>query len=363
VSQDVYAYWRACLGAGAKRPAEAVDLMLPTIGAAIAGENPQAGLWKVGLAKGKPRVLMQVWLADANGHVATTWRTGLTVFGVLVPDAQRSLPQTVEEITDRWLFVTPASKDEALHFRREGRWPADPAPIPSTHNLPNDPFEACRVTAEERLAQAERWLRENTPVKDQAGADAAMNLQRELVAVHKQADVLHDAEKEPVLRKGREIAARYRFRDTLTEWEAKLRSAAQAWMVAEERRQREEAARKFAEDQAKAEAERARLETERAQKVADDPVAALTDPPLELPELPLAPEPVAVQAGGGVGKKASLRTDWTIEFTDYRAAAAHVCEQPEISILVGKVIQRLVRAARGRIEIPGVKITEVRKAA
>jgi hypothetical protein len=174
---------------------------------------------------------------------------------------------------------------------------------------------------------------------------------------------MHGAEKAPVLEQGRVVDARYRFRDALTDWAGRLRDVFEQFLRAEERRQQEVRDRAYREQLAAAEAERARIEAERAEKLKDDPAAALTDPEPELPPLPPPPEPVKVQSGGGRGRKAGLKDDWDIAITDYKLAALQVIEDPDISIMVGKVLLRRVRAAKGKIEIPGVKISKVRKAA
>lgn len=57
------------------------------------------------------------------------------------------------------------------------------------------------------------------------------------------------------------------------------------------------------------------------------------------------------------------KTDWDVEVTDYQLAALRVIEDPDVRTAVGKVLVRLVRAAKGKIDIPGIKITEVRRTA
>jgi hypothetical protein len=360
---DIYAYWRARLVA--PKPDESqVALMLPTIGAPIAGENPQCGLWKVRLRKDAGPVLMQIWLANGDGKPAAVWAEGLALQGVLVPNPERTLPQTPEELADRWLFAQPATKDEALFWRKEGRWPSDAPPLPPrTHNQPADPYEALKADVDDRLEQVKEWLTVNSPIGDQTTCDMARNMQSELLDLKKRGDAMHGAEKAPVLEQGRAVDARYRFRDALTDWAGRLRDVFEQFMRAEERRQQEARDRAYREQLAAAEAERARIEAERAEKLKDDPAAALTDPEPELPPLPPPPEPVKVQSGGGRGRKVGLKDDWDIAITDYKLAALQVIEDPDISIMVGKVLLRRVRAAKGKIEIPGVKISKVRKAA
>jgi hypothetical protein len=355
---DIYAYWRATC-AGADDEASFAKLSLPTVGAPIDRENPQCGLWKVRLKKGEPPVLMQIWLADETGKPASAWAEGLRLMNVT---AGKELP--LLELCERWLFASPATKDEAAFWRREGRWPTDPPPLPArTHNLPADPFEALKAEAEDRAEQVAGWLKANTPIVDQVASDTARNMQAALLDINKRATVMFRAEKDPIVAAGRAVDAKYGWRDMLGDWAEKLRHAFEGFMRAEERRLNEERQRAYFAELEAAEAERARIEAERAQKVADDPVAALTEPEAELPAMPPPPEPVKVQSGGGTGRRAGLKDDWDVEIVDYKLAALLVIEDPDVAIVVGKALKRRVRAAKGRIEIPGVKITKVRRAA
>jgi hypothetical protein len=352
---DLYAYWRASLAG--ENEAALRELRLPTVDGVANGEAPQCGLWKVSHKKGAPKVLMQIWLVHADSTPADKWTTNLTLTGQI-----GRLPASLQVIRDRWLYAEPATKEEALYWRANERWPSDAPPLPPrTHNAPSDPFEALKVEVEERIGQAEALLK--TDIADQLGCDRRRNLQAEILSLAKRADAMHEAEKRPHLEAGRAVDRRFAFRVALVDWSERLRTAFGAWMAAEERRQQEEARRRYEEERAAAEAERARIEAERAQKLADDPVAALTDPAPELPAMPPPPEPVRVRAGGGTGRKAGLRDDWEITFSDYKLAALNVIDDPEISILVGKVILRRVRAAKGRGDWPGVKVAQVRRVA
>lgn len=341
MSVDLYSYWRSALAGKADD-----GLALPTIGASIPGENPQCGLWKVRPRKGEPHVLMQVWLADAETFAAAPeWRDGLTLAGQI-----GGKPAGHQVIVDRWLFAEPATKDEAAHWRQHGRWPSDPPPIARTHNLPSDPFAALKLEVDDRIEQVQQWLTVHSPIGDQVNCDMARNMQAELLDLTKRADKMHETEKRPHLEACRRVDDKFRFRDALKDWAGRLRVVFEQFLRAEERRLREESDRKYREEVAAAEAERARIE-------------AVGGAVTELPPLPPPPEPVKVQAGGGRGRKAGLKSTWDAAIVDYKLAALHVIEDPDVQDAVGKVITRLVKAAKGKINIPGVQVTEVRKAA
>jgi hypothetical protein len=56
-------------------------------------------------------------------------------------------------------------------------------------------------------------------------------------------------------------------------------------------------------------------------------------------------------------------TEYRVEIVDYKLAALRVMDDPSVVRAVEKAVKRLVRAANGKIDIPGVKITEVKRAA
>ena len=347
---DVYAYWRAKLQ-GKTAPT------VPTVGHG-GGEDPQPGLWKCKLGKGKAWVPMQVWLVDEQGQHARHWRNGLKLMGVV-----NGAEPPLIELCERWLFAHPCTKAEHDHWKEHGFWPSDPAPLPERPNTSIDPFAALKTEVDDRIEQVREWLTVNAPIGTQEDCDKATNMQRALLELNKRADVMFEAEKEPLRKAARAVDVKYGFRSMVKDWSDRLRTVFEQFLRAEERRQREEADRKFREEQAAIEAERQRIEAEYAKKREDDPVAALTELPPELPELPAAPEPVKVQAGGGMGRKAGLKTVWVAEITDYQLAALKVIEHDDVRAAVEKVINGMVRAAKGKIELPGVKVRQERKVA
>jgi hypothetical protein len=261
-----------------------------------------------------------------------------------------------------WCAKHPVTQDAYKFRKANGHWPDEPKPVVRS-NMPADPFEALLAEMGDKTAQADELLAKHPEIKTQQVCDLARNLQAQLLDINKRADAMHKEEKAPVLEKERQIEEKFRFRAAVKVLSERLRQRFGAFLAAEERRQQEEARRKFEAERAAAEAERKRLEAERAKQKEDDPVAFHTSPEPELPDLPLAPEPVKVNAGGGFGRKAGLRTDWVPEITDYKLAALHVMEQDDVRAAVEKVIARMVKAAKGKISIPGVTVNSVRKAA
>ena len=347
---DVYTYWRAALQGKAKSAPT-----VPTVGHG-GGEDPQPGLWKVKLGKGKAWVPMQVWLVDHADQSALQWRDGLKLMGTV-----NGVPAPVMELCERWLFAHPVTKQEHAHWREHGFWPSDAPPLPERPNMPADQFEALKGEADDRIEQVRQWLTVNAPIQTQEDCDKATNMQRALLDLRKQGDDMHRAEKDPILKQERVVDTKYGFRAVLQDWADRLRTVFEQYLRAEERRQREAADKAFREEQARIEAEREAIEAEHARKVQHDPVAALTEPPPELPELPAGPEPVKVQSGGGFGVKAALKTAWDVEITDYKLTALHVIADPDVVGAVCTVIKRHVKAAKGKASIPGTTITSARR--
>lgn len=251
-----------------------------------------------------------------------------------------------------WVADNKVSKEAAQFAFKAGHFPDEPTPVPLS-NLPADPYEALKVTADEKQARAEEWLKAIDKVTTQEQANLARNMQAELLEINKEADALFTAEKAPHLKAGRAVDTKYRWRDAIGTTAAKLRKAYGGFMAAEERRQKAEA-------QARYNAELDRLAKERAAQKTNDPVAFHTSAE---PELPLAPETVRVTAGGGVGRKAGLRDNWVPVFDDYAAAAVHVIHHPDVRAEVERVIRHMVKDAKGACAIPGVTIKNERVAA
>jgi hypothetical protein len=254
----------------------------------------------------------------------------------------------------------PVAQD-AYKFRKDnGHWPDEPKPTRGS-NMPSDPFDALRAEIDDKCAQADELLNKTPEIKSQEICNLFRNLQAQLLALNKRADGMHKEEKAPVLEQERQVDDKFRFRAAVKVLSDRLRSRFEAFMKAEERRLQAEADAKFRADRERAEAERKRVEAEQAKLMVDDPITALTSDPPEMPELPMGPEPVKVNAGGGFGRKAGLKSVWVPVLTDYSKALAHFAENAKIKELVQKLAEQAVKA--GAREVPGFDVKEDRRAA
>jgi hypothetical protein len=246
-----------------------------------------------------------------------------------------------------WVFCAknPVPKDAAKQAFETGSWPGDAPEI--GHNSGD-------LSLSEQIAEyasmALAWLK-TAGIKDKVSADKAANYRAKLNQLKKEADDARTTEKAPHLAAAREIDDKWRgpIADASAAAE-NIRAALTQFMVAEEKRLR-------AEQEAARKAEEERLAKERAEKMARDPIAAMTDPE---PELPVAPEPVKVQAGGQRGRRTGLKTVTVYEVTDYEAALSHVKNHPDVIAAVEKVAK--AQAKSGAV-VPGVTASERKVAA
>lgn len=310
----------------------------------IHADAPQSGYYKMRFGKDAAYAPVAIWTVDGRQvcRVASETRD----------------PHQV------WTYCAgnPVTKDAAKHCFETGTWPDMPTDLPAS-NMPSDPLEALKAEIADKEAQAEALLASGAAEKVETAANRARNIQAKLLDLKKRADTMFEEEKEPIRAKASAVDEKYRFRDAVKSVADRLRKAYERFAKAEEDRLRAEAQRKFEAERAAAEMARKAAEEAQAKLLRDDPIAALTSTPDPLPELPLAPEPVKVQIGGGFGRKAGLKTEWLAQVEDYAAATAHFANHPDVKALIGKLAGKAVKAAKGAVSIPGVKVIEDRRAA
>ncbi len=307
----------------------------------IFADHPKPGWYKMRYDRNGKWLPVAIWMQD--GELVA--RVG----------AERAEPSKIWT----WCADKPVSKESAKFAFANGYWPDEPVPV-SMSNLPADPFDALLIVIEQQRARAEEWLAKRPTILQQADANLAVNMQKELLRLNKEADALHKAEKAPALEKARAIDDKFRFRAEVADVADKLRKVFGKFMAEEEARQKAASAAKWKEEQARVAAEQARLQAEREAKLIHDPIAALTEDPPVMPQLPLGPEPVRVQAGGGVGRRAGLRDSWVGVIEDYPKTMAYFSAHPDVRALIDKLVKHEVRDTKGARPIPGVKINHER---
>lgn len=333
--------------------------------AALAGEAPAISADKIESGRFFTKA------SKSGGRVPVAiWRAQDGAFRCRVGTKAKFRDVTEDEAADRWTYIAKnvVPRDEYKAAYETGVWPNNtpttaPEAAASKSNLPTDPFEALKAEIDDKLASAEHWMQAHPQAQSKTDADYATNLQRELGALLKQADAMHGAEKAPLLAATRACDDKFRFRDKIKTVGTALKGIFERFNVAQEQIARKAAQAKFEADRKAAEAARAEAEKAYQRKLADDPIAALTDPKPELPELPLAPEPVKIQSGGGVGRAAGLKSEWIGVIEDYQLALAHFAQHPDVKAAVDKLVKAAARVGKSETKLPGVKIVEQRRAA
>jgi len=245
-----------------------------------------------------------------------------------------------------WVAGNPVSKEDAKHAFETGSFPGEVATIGD-----NSGGLSLAEQIKDYAQQALTWFRKNG-IKDKTASDLAANYRAELLRLAKTADGERETEKRPHLEASRAVDAK--FKPLIDEANAaanELRDGLTKWMREEEARLEAERRAKWEAEKAAAEKARQEVEAQRAKQMRDDPIAALTSPEPELPDIPPPPEPVKVQAGGQRGRKTGFREVTKYVVTDYAAALAHVKDHPDVRASVEKVCAAQAKAGAS---VPGV---------
>lgn len=264
---------------------------------------------------------------------------------------------------------SPITKAAYDHKRKVGSWPDEVVIEPSAtsdgvtrSNISSDPFQAMEQEIMDLVEQSERWLA-TTVVDEQAKADKARNWQNMLKQAWTRAYNMRDAEKRPHDEKAAAVQAKFRpLLDHADRAAKALKTAYERFMIAEDERLKRAAQIKYEAERAAAETERKRIAAERAKLMEDDPIAALTSPEPEMPEIPSEPEETKVRVGGGSGRRAGLRSEWVPTIVDYDKAAAHFIHHSAVRVVVEKLVAAETKLHKNDTKIPGVAVREEKRA-
>ena len=174
-----YQFWRAALR-GEKQPVQET--------------NPQCGFYKRRPAKDGPWLPIAIW-RNKDDQIVCCFE------GKLVDPIKH------------WTFAAkhPVREASYRHHIRNGHWPDDVAQPPRS-NMPSNPFEALKLEVEDKLEQAQNWLKTTPKTPTETDANRARNMQAALLKLNKLADAMHKAEKQPHLDASRAVDAKFEFR-------------------------------------------------------------------------------------------------------------------------------------------------------
>lgn len=237
---------------------------------------------------------------------------------------------------------------------------------PMGHNNPPEPtpLEQARETISLLDGEAANWF-DGTPIENQAQADDVARLLDAARKAEKQFDANRKAEKQPHDDAAKAVDAAWKPVITDAKRIVEIAKAAQTtWLIKldEEKRAREEAARKEADAKA-AEARRLAEENDGSLAAAKARDAAIEEAKRAEAAAARAANDKANAKGEGMARAVSLRTIWRSEVEDRRAILNHIAKT-DPNALTAFVEDWSAKAVRsGARVLPGVRVYEERCAA
>jgi hypothetical protein len=221
------------------------------------------------------------------------------------------------------------------------------------------PFDEVVLEIEDLFAEAENWA-DGSEIENQVQCDALDVLDKALLDAGKRLDALRVEEKRPLDEQVQAIQDRYNpfiqpKKGKVDLARSALNPVRAAWK--ERERQRKEAEAQKARD----EAEAARKEAERLIRESAGNLSARVDAEHMLNGAELA-ERDAKKAAKAATTGLGLRTSYQVEVTDLNEAVKYYwrTKRPEFSALIAGLARDEVQS--GARMIPGITITEIRKA-
>ena len=312
---DQYQFWR--------------DALTGKFGPIHDGEA-QSGFYKDRATKGAPWIPVAVW-TDEDG---TQWCL--------------SNGEPVENPSDRWTWFCrhPITAEAYQAALASGSFPDAIEPAGIGHNSAElAPHEALDAEIIELQDRAHEWIKSiGGKIETKEHADKAANYADAFAKLSKRASETHKSEKEPHLKAGRDVDARWKplaeKADTAKTW---MKRATDVFLIAENERIKE---------QARLAAEEARKQAEAARVTDDAPIATTR---------PAAPAPVAI---GTSGKRIALREYQVVEIADLPAFIGYLAAMdpapPDLVEVAQKIARRMVSAG---VTPPGITTKTEQRAA
>jgi colicin import membrane protein len=229
---------------------------------------------------------------------------------------------------------------------------------------PPTPLEAAKELISLLDVEASAWF-DGEPIKNQKQADEVARLIDAARKAKQQFDSDRKAEKKPHDEAAKAVDAKWRPVIADAERILEIAKAAQTpWLIQleDEKRAREEAARKVAEEKA-AEARRLAQEVDGSLAAAKARDAAIEEAKRADAAAAYLAQDKAAAKGAGMARAVSLRTTWRSLVEDRRAILNHIAktDPDSLTAFVEDWAAKKVRA--GARELPGVKIYEEKMAA
>lgn len=233
------------------------------------------------------------------------------------------------------------------------------------HNNPPEPtpFEAVSDEIAKLHGEALNWL-DGDKIANQAQADELDRLKNMIRDARKRADAARKEEKAPFDEGAKEVQARYTPLLKSADTAIDAANKALAPWLAEVERQKQEAARaaREAAEAKQREAEEAIRAAQATDLAAREAAEALVAEAKKADQAANRAEKDKAHASGGVGRSTHLRTVYEYEITNAVEFARYCWERhrPELLECLDTIAKR--EASRLKADMPGVKVTEVRRA-
>lgn len=231
------------------------------------------------------------------------------------------------------------------------------------HNSLADQHEADAAAdmlhdAQELSGVVDAWVAQVPEIGSATVAEQARDLLARITASSKSAEDTRKAEKQPHLDAARDVDARYEpIKTLLTACTAPVKRLLEGWLHKERERQaaeaaaaRAEAQRLAAEAAKAAAAQRSIAETAAAQVAVQRAEAAA----LDARRAEAAKTQVASAIGGA--RAATLRRTWFAKLVSVPLACRRYGNHPDVIAVLEKLASAEVRAAKGKISIPGFEV-------
>lgn len=330
--ENAWAWWQAAIA----NPAE-IGKSLP-----VHDGDPQQGFYRVKSSRDGKWLPVAIWYQDGEWIAL---RNGAEV--------------RADEIWT-WVCRNPIS-DAAYEKALAGNGWNDEPPTPARgmgDNLPDDPCERLKVELEGEKEGVAEFLKK--PISSQSEADKSAVWAKRLSELFNSADKHFRAEKDPIVKAGKDMDEKWRWREEAKALSTQLKRHMDDYLR-EQQRIEQERQRK------------ARDEAERIRRAAEEAAISARQSENEYEQAKadrLAREAAAAEkdaeghnaAAGRTGAKVSLRTFVSAKVTDYQAAATALVDMQHKEFLefINQLANRAVRADR---TLPGVERVEEQRAA
>jgi hypothetical protein len=309
--------------------------------------------WKEALAGGTPETTPghphPGFYRDQHRRVVAIWYTEEETPSLMCATSAGYVPTEPDEIDELFSRVcrTPITRDFYLNIRQGGEWPATIGHNNPPPELSFDKQLEWKIEAYER--QCKKWL-ETLPggkPQTQLDADICANYAAEFAKIESEAAAMHKMEKEPHLKKCREIDGKWLnpIRDVAERLKKQIKLIASEWLIAENARRKQEAL------------EEQKRHQEALDKLNEQMLEEARAHDMLVPERVIAP-PVEFKpaSAGTTSRSISQRTRKVFEIEDYAKVAAFFSSQESVPDDLKNVLQKLVNAAcKTGVKVPGVK--------